>query len=99
MRRLASRRICANCGTGADPFDAAPTCKKCGGELVQRIDDNRDVVLERLKVYHQSTRPVLEFYRNRATFRVVNGSQPPDQVARELDLMVDQATGGGTVAK
>lgn len=92
VRRLASRRICSNCGTGADPFDAASVCRKCGGRLVQRTDDNKDVVLERLKVYQSSTRPVLEYYRSRPTFRTVNGAQPPDVVARELDAMIDEAS-------
>ena len=92
VRRLASRRICSNCGTGADPFDVASACKKCGGRLVQRTDDNKDVVLERLKVYQSSTRPVLEYYRSRPTFRTVNGAQPPDIVARELDSMIDEAS-------
>src|SRR5687767_1035963 len=49
VRRLASRRICSSCGTNADPFGPGTTCQKCGGELVQRTDDNSDVVLERLK--------------------------------------------------
>src|SRR5690606_11697697 len=44
VQRLASRRICANCGTGADPFDVTLACKQCGGSLVQRTDDNRNVV-------------------------------------------------------
>lgn len=92
VRRLASRKICSNCGAGADPFDAASACKKCGGRLVQRTDDNKDVVLERLKVYQSSTRPVLEYYRSRPTFRTVNGAQPPDVVARELDSMIDEAS-------
>ena len=92
VRRLASRRICSNCGAGADPFDAAAACKKCGGRLVQRTDDNKDVVLERLKVYQSSTRPVLEYYRSRPTFRTVNGAQSPDSVARELDSMIDEAS-------
>jgi adenylate kinase len=91
VHRLATRRICARCGTGADPFGRGTTCKTCGGELVQRADDNQDVVLERLRVYQQSTRPVLEYYRTRPTFRVVNGAQPPDAVARELDRMIDDA--------
>jgi adenylate kinase len=91
VRRLATRRICANCGTGADPFDAATACRTCGGELVQRSDDNREVVLERLKVYQQSTRPVLDYYRNRPTFRVVDGAHPPEVVARELDAMIEDA--------
>jgi adenylate kinase len=99
VRRLASRRICSNCGAGADPFGAALTCKKCGGQLVQRTDDNREVVLERLKIYQQSTRPVLEFYRQRPTFRVVNGAQPPETVASELDSLIDDARGEAPVGE
>jgi adenylate kinase len=95
VRRLASRRICSNCGLNADPFDAAATCRKCGGGLVQRTDDNSAVVLERLKIYQQSTKPVLEFYRERPTFRVVNGAQPPDRVAHEMDTLIDDAAAAG----
>ena len=90
VRRLASRRICSACGTNAGPSDAA-TCAKCSGELVQRTDDDQGVVLERLKVYQQSTRPVLDYYRERPTFRVVNGAQPPERVASELNAMIDDA--------
>ena len=90
VRRLASRRICSACGTNAGPSDAA-SCAKCSGELVQRTDDDQGVVLERLKVYQQSTRPVLDYYRERPTFRVVNGAQPPERVASELNAMIDDA--------
>jgi adenylate kinase len=93
VQRLAMRRICVNCGTNADPKNAGATCAKCGGELVQRADDNQAVVLERLNVYQRSTRPVLEYYRERPTFRVVNGAQPPEHVAHELDTLIDDAAG------
>ena len=69
-------------------------CTKCGGALVQRTDDNQDVVLERLKVYERATRPVLEFYRERPTFRVVNGAQAPEQVAQRA-RHDDRRRGGG----
>jgi adenylate kinase family enzyme len=48
-------------------------------------------VRERLKIYQTSTKPVLEYYRERPTFRVVNGAQPPERVAHELDTMIDDA--------
>src|SRR5689334_18924546 len=76
LRRLLSRRICSACGTNAEPSDSSATaCVKCGGELVQREDDNEQVVHERLKVYIRQTQPLVDYYRERPTFRVVNGAQ------------------------
>ena len=91
VRRLAMRRICVRCGADAAP--AAQQCDTCGGELEQRADDNQEVVLERLSVYQRATKPVLEYYRERPTFRVVNGAQPQERVAHELDAMIDDAAG------
>ena len=95
VRRLASRLICGTCGTNAESAKAAAAapavCAKCGGELVQRADDNEQVVLERLKVYERATKPLVDFYRHRATFRVVNGAQLQAKVANELDTVIDDA--------
>jgi adenylate kinase len=96
VRRLDSRRVCGSCGANADPF--GPTIKRCGkcsGEFVQRHDDNRDVVIERLKVYERQTYPLVEYYQDRPTFRVVNGAQSPDKVAFELDTVIDDAAAVG----
>jgi adenylate kinase len=93
VRRLASRRICVKCGANAEPSSTSDTCPECGGPMEQRVDDNKDVVLERLNVYERSTKPVLEYYRERPTFRVVNGAQAPERVAHELDTMIDDAAG------
>jgi adenylate kinase len=91
VQRLANRRICSVCGTNADPTVDDDGCKQCGGVLVQRADDDQGVVLERLRVYQQATRPVLDYYRERPTFRVVNGAQAPERVAHELNAMIDDA--------
>jgi len=50
VRRLASRMICDDCGANGAPGEIE--CRRCGGKLVQRADDNDTVVLERLKVYN-----------------------------------------------
>ena len=95
VRRLAGRLICGKCGANAEQAkagEAAPTtCAKCGGELVQRADDNEQVVLERLKIYDRDTKPLVDFYRDRPTFRIVNGAQPQGRVAHELDTVIDDA--------
>jgi adenylate kinase len=96
VRRLASRRICGTCGTTADPsVPVGGLCATCGGKLVQRADDGANVVLERLRVYERSTRPVLEYYRGRPTFRVVDGAQAPDKVAHDLGCNIDEAAAAG----
>jgi adenylate kinase len=100
VRRLAGRLICGSCGTNAEPpKDGAPAptaCAKCGGKLVQRVDDNEQVVRERLKVYERATKPLVDFYRDRPTFRIVNGAQPQERVAHELDTVIDDAAAAST---
>ena len=98
LRRLAERRICSKCGANAEPDGEANTCTRCGGALVQRHDDNRDVVIERLRVYEHTTKPLVEFYCERPTFRSVNGNQPPERVAQEIDTVITgMATVGGAI--
>jgi adenylate kinase len=92
VERLAARRICGSCGWVATP--TATNCAKCSGALVQRIDDDVDVVRERLRVYGRDTHPIVEFYRRRPTFRSVDGDQAPDAVAADLAAAVAAALGG-----
>ena len=93
----------AAAGVAAAETARPQRCRVCGGPLVQRSDDSDPVVLERLKVYHRQTEPLVEYYRDRPTFRQVNGAQPPDFVAAELARAVDAAhgvamsAGGGVV--
>jgi adenylate kinase len=95
VRRLSSRMICANCGANAEGVDASQMatarCARCGGPLKQRPDDNESVVLERLKVYHRNTAPLVAYYKGRSTFRQVDGAQAPDKVAEALAEAVDSA--------
>ena len=95
VRRLSIRMVCETCGAtaGAAAAKAAAQCQRCGGKLVQRRDDNAAVVLERLKVYHRQTQPLVEYYQMRPTFRSVNGSQPPDRVAADLMAAIESAAG------
>jgi adenylate kinase len=94
VRRLGTRLICDVCGAGAPVGISAATCAKCGGRLVQRTDDNQAVVLERLKVYHRMSEPLVEYYRVRPTFRSIDGAQPPDRVAADLAAAIEAASYG-----
>lgn len=92
VRRLGFRRICSKCGTTASPAEIV--CGKCGGALVQRRDDNLDVVRERLRVYARNTQPLVEFYQRRPSFRSVDGDQTQDHVAADIAAAVASVIGG-----
>jgi adenylate kinase len=94
-RRLGTRMICEDCGTNATGKEpVAGRCGKCGGRLMQRADDNDAVVLERFKIYQSATKPLVEFYRDRPTFRSIDGAQTADSVTAALAAAIE-AVGNG----
>jgi adenylate kinase len=98
VRRLASRMICESCGVTAAAGDTTVVrCERCGGRLVQRTDDNEAIVLERLKVYHQQSEPLIGYYRARPTFCSINGAQPADRVAADLAAAIEAFGNGHAV--
>ncbi len=95
VRRLLARRVCEGCGAvyGTTDTNVADRCRRCGGVLTQRSDDNEEVVRERLRVYERETRPLVEYYQDRPTFRPIDGAQVPENVARAVAAAVDSAAG------
>ena len=91
VRRLSTRLICSVCGTTAVP--GAVKCAKCGGELIQRMDDDLDVIRERLRVYARDTRSIVEYYRRRPTFRSVDGDQSQELVAADIAAAIASVEG------
>ncbi len=93
--RLLLRRICGQCGASAGPEDAKSVlCARCGGRLVQRSDDNDTVVRARLRTYARQTQPLVEFYRDRPTFRSVDGNQPLAVVTATIRAAVASVMAG-----
>jgi adenylate kinase len=91
LRRLAARRICGSCGVNA-PIEWTVVCGQCGGALVHRTDDSDGIVAGRLKVYHRQTKPIVEFYSGRPTFRTIDGNRPPDFVTAAMDKAICEAS-------
>jgi adenylate kinase len=91
IRRLSRRLVCALCGTNASREDRRTGHCRCGGAFQVRLDDNETVAQERLRVYERATRPLVDFYRKRTTFSVVDGTLPPDRVAAQIELAIDAA--------
>ena len=91
LRRLAARRICGDCGVNA-PIEWTTACGQCGGALVHRTDYSDGIVAGRLRIYHTQTRPIVEFYSSRPTFRTIDGNQPPDIVTAAMDTAIREAS-------
>ena len=93
IHRMEDRRVCSMCARNADPDvpSADKTiCAYCGGRMITRADDGDEAVRRRrLEVYAHESRPLLEYYRPRPTFRSINGAQPADKVAAELSAAID----------
>lgn len=92
VERLARRRVCGQCGnaTSVAAGEARDRCEKCGGELVFRSDDTESTVRERLRVYAEATKPLVDFYSSRSTFRAVDGQQSPAAVGDALSQAVEE---------
>lgn len=79
VSRMSGRRTCLTCGATYhveyNPPKQEGICDVCGEALVQRADDKPETVLERLRVYHQQTAPLSEFYRSRDMLRTVEGQE------------------------
>jgi len=96
VRRLATRRICAQCGSNA-AVNWTTACEKCGGKLVARVDDGDDIVRERLKVYQRQSKPLVDYYSTRGTLRSIDGNQPADVVTAAVDAAIEGAAAAGGV--
>ena len=94
VRRMGTRRVCDSCRltqSVADPFHPnSEPCPYCGGNLVRRPDDEPETVKRRLATYAQYAMPVVEHYRNRPTFGVVDGVQHADNVTAEMTTHIDR---------
>jgi adenylate kinase len=92
VRRISGRRSCADCGrvfnllTAPPPTGAAALCPKTGAphRLFQRPDDNEATVSERLRVYEEQTRPLIDFYRGRGILHSIDAQGELDAVTQRL---------------
>ncbi len=88
VKRAEGRLTCKKCGNihhrEFSPPVVEGTCDKCGGELFQRSDDTASVVKERLKVYHEQTEPLVDYYQKKGVLVNINGEKAPDAVYNDL---------------
>jgi adenylate kinase len=92
IERLTGRRVCSECGTNYhvefNQPEEAGVCDECGGELIQREDDTREAVENRLDVFEANTAPVIEFYADHPGFERIDGEQSPDGVWQDVNTAI-----------
>lgn len=88
MRRLTGRRVCNGCGAvyhvDGKPSKKEGICDVCGGQLVQRKDDQADVIGTRLEAYDKSTSPLKSYFADKGLFAEVNGLGSTEEVFQRL---------------
>ena len=94
VQRLSGRRVCGGCGASYHLLYKKPekdgVCNLCGAQLVQRVDDKEETILERLKIYHEQTEPLVEFYKAKNKLTVVEGQEEvADTTALTLKALED----------
>ena len=94
VERITGRFTCAKCGAGYHDVFKRPkvdgVCDVCGStEFVRRPDDNEQTVRTRLAEYRAKTAPILPYYEERSLVRRVDGMGSVDDVAAEIDAILD----------
>lgn len=88
VNRMGGRRACVNCGATYHVVHIPPKkegiCDKCGSKLILRDDDKPETVQNRLKVYHDQTQPLIEFYEKKGVLKEVDGTQDMKVVFEDI---------------
>lgn len=84
VKRMSGRRACLKCGATYHVAHIPPKqegiCDTCASELVLRDDDKPETVLKRLKVYHEQTKPLIDFYEAKGVLKSVDGTVDMQEV-------------------
>jgi adenylate kinase len=92
IRRLSGRRMCVKAGHNYhvefDPPKHEGVCDQDGSRLVQRDDDKPDVIGRRLEVYHEKTKPLVDYYDAQGLLRRIDGTRPPADVHDHIRAVI-----------
>ena len=93
IARIVNRRSCKNCGEIYNlkfkPPKNENLCDKCGGELVQRKDDNEETAKARFDTYYRETAPLIEYYKSKGVLSTIDANGSIDDVWERLLKVVE----------
>lgn len=88
VKRLTGRRVCLKCGSSYHVLYNPPTtenvCDNCGSNLIQRDDDKEETVLRRLEVYHEQTKPLVDYYSRKGLLVTAVGQEEIKDTTKEV---------------
>ena len=88
IKRLSGRVSCKECkvvyNLQSNPSNTEGICDKCGGELIQRSDDQGETVAERLKVYQEQTNPLVAYYSRQNVLQEIDGNRDSNLVFADI---------------
>ncbi len=92
VKRMSGRRACLSCGATYHIVNVPPKaegiCDACGKELVLRDDDKPETVQNRLKVYHDQTQPLIDFYTEKGVLKTVDGTMDMKDVFEAITAIL-----------
>lgn len=97
LDRLSGRRTCRNCKAIFHVRNIPPkkegVCDKCGGELYQRDDEKPEVIENRLKIYEEQTKPLLDYYSKKGLLYEIDAKYPiseVDKILSQIDAVLEE---------
>lgn len=92
IRRLSGRRVCVKAGHNYhvefDPPKREGVCDQDGSRLVQRDDDQPEVIQNRLRVYHENTETLIDYYDEQGVMRRIDGTRPAPEVHDHIRAVI-----------
>ena len=94
IRRLTGRRICPSCGAVFNiyfkPSTLSGVCDVCAGPLVRRVDDDPETTRERLRIYHEQSSPVLDYYAERGVLYTIDANGSTEEVFAKIRHVIEE---------
>ena len=88
VQRMSGRRACVGCGATYHleyaPAKAEGVCDVCGKALILRDDDKPETVEKRLVVYHDQTKPLIDYYKEAGILETIDGTKDIDEVFQAI---------------